>query len=321
MADNSYPIEIKIMNKAGYHTPAEARAYYGRYDRNGITVHWWGDGTGASNHDNIVNYISGRAAKGQASVNYVLSDNKITLGVNPDNVAWCSQNGNPTTISVECQPTLGAEGYKKMGWLIDQLEQRYGRSLTLFPHNHWFATACPGTLDLNRMRAEADKWKRGEYDAKPAPQPQPTPTPAPTPQPAAKPEMVFRRFDSGEVRRYKANKATQLYAVDKNSWPEITGVKPYNAGDTVDIVGTVLNKKLNATYLLTDYSMQKNIANGFSQADWDRVVPPVVVPEPPKPLPSQPSTAEPTDYDKSQDARLSAIEAFIEAIKKFFGGK
>jgi hypothetical protein len=47
MADNSYPVEIKLASKNGWHTPAEARAYYGRYDRSGITVHWWGDGTGA----------------------------------------------------------------------------------------------------------------------------------------------------------------------------------------------------------------------------------------------------------------------------------
>lgn len=63
MADNSYNVEIKPASKNGYHTPAEARAYYGRYDRNGLTCHWWGDGTGASNHDNIVNYMNGQSAK------------------------------------------------------------------------------------------------------------------------------------------------------------------------------------------------------------------------------------------------------------------
>lgn len=150
-----YPIEQKPASRSTYHSPAEAKAYYGRYSREGITIHWWGDGTGASNHDNIVNFFLRRT---DGSVNYVLSDNKITQMVDPDNVAWTSQAGNPTTISIEHQPTLGAEGYKKSGWLVYTLEKRYGRKLTLYPHKHWFNTACPGTIDINRIRQEADNF-------------------------------------------------------------------------------------------------------------------------------------------------------------------
>lgn len=160
----SYEIENKPASKNGWFTPAESNAYYRtRYAREGITVHWWGDGTGANNHDNIVNYIASQAQQGNKSVNYVLSDLKITQMVDPDNVAWCSQAGNPTTISVETQPTLGDEGYRKWGWLVNELENRYGRTLTLYPHNHWYNTSCPGSIDLGRIRAEANKWKNGDY--------------------------------------------------------------------------------------------------------------------------------------------------------------
>jgi hypothetical protein len=154
-----YPIEIKRPPASVYFTPAQSNAYYAtRYSREGITIHWWGDGTGASNHDNIVNFFLRRT---DGSVNYVLSDNKITEMVAPDNVAWTSQKGNPTTISIEHQPTLGAEGYKKSGWLVYTLEKKYGRRLTLYPHKHWAATACPGTIDINRIRTEADKLHNG----------------------------------------------------------------------------------------------------------------------------------------------------------------
>jgi hypothetical protein len=157
----AYPIEVKRPPASVYFTPAQSNAYYAtRYSREGITIHWWGDGTGASNHDNIVNFFLRRT---DGSVNYVLSDNKITEMVAPDNVAWTSQAGNPTTISIEHQPTLGAEGYKKSGWLVCELEKKYGRTLTLYPHKHWTATACPGTIDLNRIRQEANKWKSGTY--------------------------------------------------------------------------------------------------------------------------------------------------------------
>lgn len=134
--DNYYPIEIKLASKNAWFTPAESNAYYSaRYAREGVTIHWWGDGSGASNHDNIVNYFLGQASAGNKSVNYVVSDNKITLMVSPDNVAWCSQGGNPTTISIEHQPTLGNEGYKKSGWLVWQLEGRYGHRLNIYPHS------------------------------------------------------------------------------------------------------------------------------------------------------------------------------------------
>ena len=51
-----YPIEVKISSKNGWQYPNEAKAYYGRYDRNGITVHWWNspDKIADSDHDNIV---------------------------------------------------------------------------------------------------------------------------------------------------------------------------------------------------------------------------------------------------------------------------
>lgn len=160
----SYPIEIKICSKNGWFTPNEAKNYYGRYARDGITVHWWGGGEAANQHDNIVNYFMAQAEAGNKSVNYVVSDGKITKMVEPDNVAWASQSGNPTTVSIEFQPTLSDEGYKTGGWLIAQLEKQYGKTLQLWPHNHWFATSCPGTIDINRLRSEADKAKGGDMD-------------------------------------------------------------------------------------------------------------------------------------------------------------
>lgn len=159
----SYPIDQVLCSKNGYFTPQEALNYYGKYNRHGITWHWWGDNTGASNHDNIVNFIYNGSVSGTRSVNYVLSDNKITMMVGPDNVAWTSQNGNATTMSVELQPTLGGEGYKKAGWLASELAARYGGDRAYYPHNYWYSTQCPGTISLDRIRQEEDKWQRGEY--------------------------------------------------------------------------------------------------------------------------------------------------------------
>lgn len=262
------------MSKNGWFTPAEARAYYGRYDRHGITWHWWGlpSLNPDSAHNNIVNYISGKASQGQGSVNYVLSNTKITLGVLPDNVAWTSQSGNPVSVSVELSPHLNAEGYKKAGWLAKELASRYGGDRKYYPHHHWNATQCPGTISLDRIRQEEDKWQRGNYN------PQPTPTPTPTPQPPANSAVTFSTIPAGT---FVCNKQpTNLYQVDKGSWGQVGVIKTFNKGDRIDIYGVVKNATLNAEWYVTKYSYDNKLPNGFSKADLDPYVAPVPVPPP-----------------------------------------
>lgn len=288
MADNSYGIEIKVASKNGWFTPTEARSYYGRYDRSGITVHWWGDGTGASNHDNIVNYMLNGAEQGVKSVNYVLSDNKITLLVNPDNVAWASQSGNATTVSIEFQPTLGSEGYKKGGWLIDQLEQRYARSLQLLPHSYWFQTACPGSIDINRLRAEADKWKSGAYDNPPAPSYPPAPTPPPTTQ-------ITLQITDIPNKQVKLVRDANLWDLHFAKWADAKAVKTLPAGTQVE-VSAIAKHPLGGSYYLSEYSFSKGIGNGINVKDCEDVStpPPPVEPAPvpvPTPIPVEPDRA------------------------------
>lgn len=162
----SYIIETKLVpqrrdaegNPYPWYTPAQSNAYYAtKYAREGVTIHHWAQ-NGAANHDSVVDFFLQRT---NGSTNYVLSDNKITKMVEPENVAWCSQSGNPTTISIEHQSDLGDEGYRKSGWLIYTLEKKYGRRLTLYPHKYWYNTACPGTINLDRIRQEADNWHKG----------------------------------------------------------------------------------------------------------------------------------------------------------------
>lgn len=303
----SYPIEVRAAPKSVYFTPDEARNYYGRYAREGITIHWWGDGTGADNHDNIVNFFLRRT---DGSVNYVLSDNKITLMVGPDDVAWCSQSGNATTISIEHQPTLGAEGYKKSGWLVWQLEQRYGRRLNLYPHKYWYATACPGSIDINRIRAEADKWAGGGYDPTPAPVPPPTPTPAPTPPPPI--NLVITDIVNKKVRLIRD---ANLWDLHFAKFPDAQVVKPLPAGTEVEVSATALHP-LKSLYYLSEYSFSKGISNGINVKDCEDVnVEKPTTPPPPTtvPIPSVPPPAPPATIEE----RVSALEAIVKRVLAF----
>lgn len=164
----SYTIEVKRVSKSGYLTPAEARNYYGNYSRDGIAVHWWNEPSRAGTHDQTVSYLTRQAAIGNVSANYVVSNNKITLLVNPDDIAFASGNGNASTISIEFDPRLNAEGYKRGGWLIKELEARYKKILHIWPHSRWVATSCPGTISLARLRQQADVWKSGTNSPKPS---------------------------------------------------------------------------------------------------------------------------------------------------------
>ena len=272
-----YNIEEKIASKNGWFTPQESRQYYGKYSRSAVTVHWWGGGEGANMHDAIVNVLLNGAAAGTKSANYVVSDNKITMVVHPDNVSFASTSGNPVSVAIEFQPTLNDEGYKKGGWLIRQLELRYGVDMQLYPHNYWNSTQCPGTISLDRLAQEANKWASGAYNPAPAPSPGPTPPdPAPTPVPT-----VELKFATTKAATYAANKQpVNLYQVNKAAWGEIGVLKTFNKGDKIDIFGTVYNPALDREWYITKYAYDNKLPNGFSKADLDLFIAPTPAPAP-----------------------------------------
>ena len=297
--DTYYAIEIKMCSKNGWFTPQESASYYGiPYSREGVTCHWWGDGSGADNHDNITNYFLGQANAGNKSVNYVVSDRKITLMVSPDNVAWCSGAGNATTVSIEHQPTLGEEGYKRSGWLVWQLQGRYGKRLNLYPHSKWQSTSCPGSINLDRIRQEADRWATGYYA--------PVPTPMPPVVPAPTLTLTYSKLPAPV--KYVVNKDTSLWNFNSTTWGGIKAVKPMLKGSEFVLYGIGDNNTLHAKYGMTQYSFgtaettgSPKATNGVNMVDLDIVlVPPVppatvptlppVVPVPPTPVPPIPPT-------------------------------
>lgn len=271
-----YQIEFRLASKNGYHTPAEAQAYYKKYSRSGITWHWWGDG-GKGSHDGTVNYILNKAANGAGSVNFVLSNDKITCLVDWRNVAWASQSGNPVSVSVELQTFLGDEGYKKAGWLKKWLKEQ-GNGVTNWPHNYWYQTQCPGTISLDRIEQEYQKWMRGEYNPIP-----------PIPTPPATADLEWVKWKEGTIQYVCNKQPTNLWDFNKTAWNQFSPVKAFNKGEIINIVGECNNKTLNAKYLVTEYSFDKKITNGFNAADMDVYVPPRPTPEPPE----EPETPEP----------------------------
>lgn len=281
-----YDIEIRIASKNGWFTPDESQGWYSRYSRDGVAVHWWGDGTGADNHDNIVNYILNQASLGNKSANYVVSDNKITMLVNPDNVAFCTFSANAYSISIEHQPTLGTEGYKKSGWLVWQLRQRYNKNLWVNGHSQLVGgTACPGTIDMGRIEAEAQKWASGGYN----------PTPAPTPPPPAEHADLEWQILPEPVNYITNKQPTNLWNFNQTKWSGFGDpVKQFAQGENFTAAARVINHTLGAHYMVTQFSVDKHITNGVNEADLAQLQQPTPSPVPPNPVP-EPLPVPPTD--------------------------
>jgi hypothetical protein len=289
MADNSYAVEVKWASKAGWYSPTEARNYYGKYSRDGVTYHWWNSPdrirADAGAHDSIVNYLNGRAAAGQApTVNYVLSEPKLTLCIAPENVAWTSSAGNPTTIGVECTPHFTDAFYRKAGWLHDQLEQRFGKQLAIYVHFEWQAGTQCSPMNKSRIRQEADRWKAER--AAPVPPPVVVVPPSNT--------TVTLRISDITNKKVKLIRDANLWDLSFTTWAGAKSVKTLPAGTIVE-VSALAKHPLGGSYYLSEYSYSRGVGNGINVKDCedyvDVVAPPkdTSVVQPPADAPTVPA--------------------------------
>ena len=161
---------------------AELFEYYGvEYQPIESHIHWWGDPASGFTHDGVVNGFLG---KENHSVNFVVSDNRITLMVPMNQNAITTGRRNPYAWKTENDPNLSEQGYKTLGFL-HYLVEKMNPSLQDTPirlHKEFMATAC-SNLDPAKVREYANKFKNGILDVatgEPVIKPEP-PKPEPTP--------------------------------------------------------------------------------------------------------------------------------------------
>lgn len=158
----------------------DAAAYYGgkKYDPIESHTHWWGEPGKAGTHDGNVNYI--RNAK-DLSVNFVVSENRVTMMVPLNKIALTTGARNPFAWKSENDPTLTEQQYVTMGFL-HYLVEKLNPSLRGEPirlHKEFYATSC-SAIDVKKVRAYADKFTSGALDpATGRPPVAPNPDPAP----------------------------------------------------------------------------------------------------------------------------------------------
>lgn len=134
-----------------FYTSAQCVQHYGRPRTiEGITIHWWGDPAFNPKFDSVVATLCTPGIG--KSAHYVVEAGRHVQIVDDANAAWHAGNGvgNATTIGLELNPLARDGDYQEAANLIRELRAKYG-DLPLWPHKHWFATACPGVYDLGRL--------------------------------------------------------------------------------------------------------------------------------------------------------------------------
>ena len=113
-----------------------------------ITIHHWG--LRGQQFDTVRDFLCTNNTP--TSAHYVAQDRLVACIVSPDDCAFHAGNaeGNSHSIGIECRPEATDGDYQTVAELIRYLRGIYG-DIPLYPHNHWYNTACPGDYDLDRL--------------------------------------------------------------------------------------------------------------------------------------------------------------------------
>lgn len=265
--------------------------------------------------------------KRRASAQYGVDGKNIHQYVSEANTAWHCGNwyGNHATVGIETTNSTGSPNWKVSDQSLDTLiklvadiakRNNLGKLWldpkadypTLSGHKDWYgaATACPGPYLYPKLQYIADKANAINYPPKPV-----TPT------------LTWKKLSS--VVEYECKlQPTNLWDFNHTKFADCKSVKQFKKGDRVNIYGTVFNKELGATYLLTEYSFTKKIANGFNEADMKVYEKPASAPTPttePTPDPIPEPTHEPTPEPDQTVSILQKIVEFIQHIIKLITEK
>lgn len=253
--------------------------------------------------------------------------------VDTNNTAWTNGNWNSNLDSITCE-TRGdwRNGFYDQSVLNTLADVMYG-CLKIYPNLQLTyhmdvsdkSTLCPA--DLKHKGYALASWNKAKNRIK-------------VEQEAANPKTpVSLRVDIPD-KKVILLRDTNIWDMNFTSFANAKAVGALPKGTIIDIAGIYDHPLSKSDYYLSKYSWDRGLNNGINRADCaDYVVlkpAPVPVPDPikPTPVPTPPPVpprdegpgtlpplpVDPNGKDIEQDKRLNAIEAFIEAIKKFFIG-
>lgn len=138
-------IDETTWNCPNFTPSALVRQVYGLpRDIDSVTVHWWNDPKYNPTYDGTCSYLS--RTGGNTSAHFVVQGKRIACLVSTADAAWHagSPRGNATSVGFEMSPLATDEDMQTLASAIRWLEKLYGKSLKIYLHKDWTATACPG---------------------------------------------------------------------------------------------------------------------------------------------------------------------------------
>ena len=216
-----------------------------------------------------------------ASSNYGIgSDGRIGGYVDEENRSWCSSSAanDNQAITIEIANDGGAPTWhvsdkaieSAINLTVDICKRRGIKSLswtgnangTFTWHCMFTSTACPGPYLKDKT-----PWAVNEINKRLAG--------------SDKPKLTWTKLD--KPAQYLTNlDPTHLWDFNHTTYQDCKSIKTFKKGEEITIYGKVYNESLKAMYLLTEYSYNQGIANGFNECDMV-IKPAPTPPEPPKP--------------------------------------
>lgn len=143
--DNGVTVDETTWFSPNFTPSALVRQVYGLPRTiDGVTVHWWNDPKYNPTYDGTCSYLS--RTGGNTSAHFVVQGKRIACLVSTADAAWHagSPRGNATSVGFEMSPLATDEDMQTLASAIRWLEKLYGKSLNVYQHKDWSATACPG---------------------------------------------------------------------------------------------------------------------------------------------------------------------------------
>lgn len=319
---------MRLPNITGFYPAATSNYTKGREgltpDR--FTVHH------EAGWSNTLRHLWANPARNGSSHLYAGLDNREQY-VSLADTAWTNSNWQSNLRAITCE-TYGdwRNGYYNQAVLHNLRENMY-QALKLFPNLRLTfhcdetdanrPTICP--CDLKHKGYAAQMWNEAKNRI----------SVENTPKPAPSAPVANLRVDIPD-KKVILKRDTNIWDMSFTSFANAKAIGSLKAGTVIDVAGKYDHPLSKVDYYLSNYSWNKGLNNGISIADCDDYTPPVVVTPTPNtppvgvPEPTTPpatdvgsGTAPPLPVDpngKTVEQRLSAIEAFIESLKKLFKG-
>lgn len=115
-----------------------------------IDIHWWDDPAKNPTYEGTIATLVNPNRGASAHFVATGTGRRVACLVNPDDNSWATNQDNPYSISIECDPRCRPEDYDVVAELIANIRSAYG-NLSLHGHREFVSTICPGNWDLTRL--------------------------------------------------------------------------------------------------------------------------------------------------------------------------